>query len=201
MADGEHAVEAAVTAAETLSPVTSGLPGGSPPYGVDTVQLLRNTQQIQYQLSQMADQKASMLLAITFVIFSLSLGQARGAVLPPPPVLILGAAAFVAATLAVLSVLPSVRTPGSPQGSPNILFFGAFSHMSEEQYIATLLGGLGDNHAVFQTFARDIYQNGRVLSGKKYLLLGWAYRILLLGLFASATAWVTPYAAHAVGLR
>ncbi len=191
MADGERMLEA-VALAEPASP---------PPYGPDTVQLLRNTQQIQYQLSQMADQKASMLLAITFVIFSLSLGQARGAAPPQPPVLILGASAFMAAVLAVLAVLPSVRTPGTPQGVPNILFFGAFSRMSEEEYIKTLLSGLGDNHSVFQTFARDIYQNGKVLSGKKYLLLGWAYRILLVGLFASATAWLTPYAAHAAGLR
>jgi hypothetical protein len=188
----------AVALAETFAPAERVAP---PPYGPDTVQLLRNTQQIQYQLSQMADQKASMLLAITFVIFSLSLGQARGATLPQPPVLILGAAAFLAATMAVLAVLPSVKTPGSAAGTPNILFFGAFSHMSEEEYIATLLSGLSDNHAVFQTFARDIYQNGRVLSGKKYRLLGWAYRTLLLGLFASATAWVTPYLAQVLGLR
>jgi hypothetical protein len=190
MADGERILEA-VAPAETPPPA----------YGPDTVQLLRNTQQIQYQLSQMADQKASMLLAITFVIFSLSLGQTRGSTLPPLPILILGAAAFLAATLAVMAVLPSVGTPSATQGAPNILFFGAFSRMSEEEYIATLLSGLSDNHAVFQTFARDIYQNGRVLSGKKYRLLGWAYRILLVGLFASATAWVTPYAAHAAGLR
>jgi hypothetical protein len=189
MADGDGVLEAV---ARAESP---------PPYGPDTVQLLRNTQQIQYQLSQMADQKASMLLAITFVIFSLALGQSRGATVPQLPVLILGAAAFLAATLAVLAVLPSVRTPGSAEGMPNILFFGAFSRMSEEEYIRTLLSGLSDNHSVFQTFARDIYQNGRVLSGKKYRLLGWAYRILLIGLFASATAWITPYAAHTAGLR
>ncbi|HLZ75811.1 Pycsar system effector family protein [Phenylobacterium sp.] len=198
MADGERALEAAGLAEAAL--VGTG-PAGQPPYGPDTVQLLRNTQQIQYQLSQMADQKASMLLAITFVIFSLSLGQSHPGAIPQAPVLILGGTAFLAATLAVLAVLPSVKTPGPAQGAPNILFFGAFSHMSEDQYIRTLLSGLTDNHAVFQAFARDIYQNGQVLSGKKYRLLGWAYRILLLGLFSSATAWITPYAAHAAGLR
>jgi hypothetical protein len=197
MADGERVLEV-VAVAETSAPAE---PMAHPPYGPDTVQLLRNTQQIQYQLSQMADQKASMLLAITFVIFSLSLGQTKAGLIPQPPVLILGASAFLAATLAVMAVLPSVKTPGSAQGAPNILFFGAFSHMSEEAYIKTLLSGLSDNHSVFQTFARDIYQNGRVLSGKKYRLLGWAYRILLIGLFSSATAWITPYAAHAAGLR
>ena len=60
--------------------------------------MLRNTQAIQYQLSQMADQKANMLLAITFVVFSLALGQTKGGTAPSPPLLILGGFAFVAAT-------------------------------------------------------------------------------------------------------
>src|SRR5438046_3175751 len=87
----------------------------------DAVHLLRTTQQVQYQLSQMADQKASMLLGITFVIFTITVGQARiGA--PQPALLILGAAAFVAALLAVSAVLPSIRPPAAAEGSDNLLF-------------------------------------------------------------------------------
>ena len=75
-------------------------------YAPDGVHLLRTTQQIQYQLSQMADQKASMLLGITFVIFTISVSQAHNG--PPPlPILVLGGAAFLAALLAVFAVLPS----------------------------------------------------------------------------------------------
>ena len=39
--------------------------------------MLRTAQQIQYQLSQMADQKASILMGATFVVFTISVGQAR----------------------------------------------------------------------------------------------------------------------------
>ncbi|HEY3950143.1 Pycsar system effector family protein [Phenylobacterium sp.] len=171
-------------------------------FGPDAVQLLRTTQAIQYQLSQMADTKANIVLAITFVIFSLSLGQARGGAAPPLPLLVMGIAAFVAATLAVMAVLPSVRTPKPGAGGPvNILFFGAFSQLPEEEFIETLLAGLGDNRAVFETFARDIYQNGRVLALKKYRLLGYAYRVLLLGLFASATAFVVQLVLHWMAAR
>ncbi|MBS0363488.1 MAG: hypothetical protein JSR98_19100 [Proteobacteria bacterium] len=166
-------------------------------FGPDAVQLLRTTQAIQYQLSQMADTKANIVLAITFVIFSLTLGQAKGGSAPPLPLLLLGAAAFVSATLAVMAVLPSVRasTPRTDEGA-NILFFGAFSRLSEEEFTRRLLGSLGDNRAVFETFARDIYQNGHVLAVKKYRLLGYAYRVLLLGLFSSAAAFITPIIVH-----
>lgn len=190
MADGEQNLEAALAAAP-------------PPrtYSPDAVQLLRNTQQIQYQLSQMADQKASMLLAITFVIFSLTLGQARGAVAPTLPLLILGGFAFLAAVLAVLAVLPSVKTPAVAGGSANILFFGAFHRMEEQAYIDALIDRLTDDEAVYETFARDIYQNGQVLAGKKYRLLGYAYRVLLIGLFGSASAFVAPLIANWLSAR
>ena len=90
--------------------------------------------------------------------------------------------------------------PLSADGPRNILFFGAFSQLTEEAFIERLLGSLSDNRAVFETFAHDIYQNGRVLALKKYRLLGYAYRVLLVGLFVSAGAFVAPYAMKLVGL-
>src|SRR5881275_1267992 len=96
-------------------------------FAVDGVHLLRTTQQVQYQLSQMADQKASMLLGITFVVFTISVGQARVGAPPQPALLILGAAAFVSAILAVSAVLPSIRPPPADEGADNLLFFGVFS--------------------------------------------------------------------------
>jgi len=185
--------------AEGDQTAVSGVAARAPaPVSVDAVHLLRTTQQIQYQLSQMADQKASMLLGITFVIFTLSLGQARSG--PPTlPILILGGAAFVAATITVLAVLPQVAPSKSPGALPNILFFGVFSKMTERDYIDTLIRTLGDARAVHEAFARDIYQNGKVLAGKKYRLLGYAYRVLLVGLICSVLAFAIPPLAKAAG--
>src|SRR5580765_4643494 len=84
----------------------------------DGVHLLRTAQQVQYQLSQMADQKASMLLGITFVVFTIAVGQARTGT-PQPALVILGAAAFLAAVLAVMAVLPQIKPPPVSQGSDN----------------------------------------------------------------------------------
>jgi hypothetical protein len=174
-------------------PVAAPAEAAVRPFTPDAVHLLRTTQQVQYQLSQMADQKASMLLGITFVIFTIAVGQGRAGA-TQAPILILGGAAFVAALLTVLAVLPSIKPPplGAP-GSDNILFFGVFAQIPQEEYVQRLLGSLHDPRSVFEAFARDIHQNGRVLAGKKYRLLGYAYRVLLTGLVASFVAFVAPY--------
>lgn len=158
----------------------------------DTVHLLRTTMQAQYQLSQMADQKANMVLAASFVIFSVSISQAKSGA-PPLPLLVLGAAAFAAAALAVLAVLPSVKVPPAPDGPANILFFGSYTQLSEADFVERLLTVAQNPRASFEAFAHDIYQNGRVLAFKKYRYLAWAYRILLGGLIAAAAAFSIPY--------
>ncbi len=163
--------------------------GGFPP---ESVHLMRTAMQTQYQLSQMADQKANMLLAASFVIFTVTISMANTGA-RPLPLLVLGAAAFAAACLAVLAVLPSVKTPPRPEGPANLLFFGSFTQLSEPEFVERLLKAAGDQRTTFETFAHDIYQNGRVLAFKKYRYLGWAYRILLDGLVGSLTVFLIPY--------
>src|ERR1044072_7876678 len=68
----------------------------------NTIHVIRTAQQIHVVLSQMADQKANMLLAATFVIFTIAIGQVRS-MAEPLPVLILGGGAFFSALLAWLS--------------------------------------------------------------------------------------------------
>src|SRR3546814_10075580 len=89
--------------------------------GVQTCALPISAQQIHVQLSAMADTKASILMGATFVIFTITIGQAHGSA-APLPLLILGAAAFVSAVCAVLAILPSTRPP--EHGPLNLLFFG-----------------------------------------------------------------------------
>jgi hypothetical protein len=160
----------------------------------DAVQLLRTTQTVQYQLSQMADQKANMLLGVTFLIFTITVAQLRNGPVHLP-LLVLGGAAFLSALLAILAVLPAIKTPPPPaEGAiANMVFFGSFTQLDEEEYVARLLELAADNVAVYEAFAHDIYQNGRVLARKKYRLLGYAYRVLLAGLVGSGLAFAVPY--------
>jgi len=167
----------------------------APPRGrfaPDAVHLLRTTQQIQYQLSQMADQKASLLMGATFVIFSITVGQVKSGN-PPLALLILGVSAFLAALLAVMAVLPSTKVPPKVDGPANMLFFGSFTQMAEDDFVNLILDTVTDSDAVYAAFAHDIYQNGSVLARKKYRLLGYAYRVLIIGLVASFVAFLIHF--------
>jgi hypothetical protein len=163
-----------------------------PNYSPNAVHLMRTTQLAHLQLSAMADQKASILMGASFVIFTITIGQARGTT-PPLPLLILGAAAFLSAICAVLCVVPAFRRRKA--GTVNLLFFGSFTQLSEEEFTEQILAKLGDDDTIYRATARDIYQNGCVLQHKKYRMLGWAYRIFLAGLVASAAAFVVGYVA------
>ena len=57
-----------------------------------------------------------------------------------------------------------------------------------------LLEVVSDSRSVYEAFAHDIYQNGRILAQKKYRFLAYAYRVLLAGLVLSFLAFVASYA-------
>jgi hypothetical protein len=57
-------------------------------------------------LSQMADSKASILMGATFVVFTITVGQAKNGYLSPA-LLVLAAFAFASTMCAVMAVLPS----------------------------------------------------------------------------------------------
>ena len=160
-------------------------------YPVNAAHLMRTAQLAQLQLSAMADTKASILMGATFVIFTITIGQARGDG-APVPLLILGGAAFFSAIFAVLAVLPMTKKRKA-SGERNILFFGVFSQMAEEEFIDELTARIRTEDNIYRTMARDIHQAGCVLQNKKYRMLGYAYRVFLVGLVASCAAYVILY--------
>lgn len=145
----------------------------------NAVHLVRTTQQIQVQLSAMADQKASILMGAAFVVFTITLNQTAQRTVAPE-MMVLAAFALASAVLAVLAVLPATKPkPGAPL---NLLFFGSFTQLDQEDYIDRVLDQLGAEESVYRTMARDIYQNGQVLQRKKYKFLAMAYRTFLSGM-------------------
>ncbi len=159
-------------------------------FPANAIHLVRTSQQIHVQLSAMADHKASILMGATFVIFTITIGQARQSE-APIPLLILGASAFFSAVFAVLAILPATHYRKS--GPINLLFFGSFTRLSQDEYLDRIVEQLGSDETIYRTMARDIYQNGLVLERKKYRLLGYAYRIFLAGLTASFIAFIAQY--------
>ena len=161
-------------------------------FSPQAIHLVRTTQQINISLSQMADQKASILMGATFVVFTISIGQVRAGSFALP-LIILAVFSFVSALLAVYAVLPATRTKAQAPADRNILFFGTFTGMSEQEFADEVVNQLTTDEAVFRTMLRDIYQNGCVLQRKKYRFLGMAYRVFLLGLVVTIVSFMIMY--------
>lgn len=158
------------------------------PYSPHAIHLVRTSVQANMMLSQMADQKASILMGATFVVFTIVVGQARSGAIPIS-LGVLAVSAFLSAMCAVYAVLPSVGKGKLPP-NPNRLFFGHFTAMNEQVWVDEVLEELYADETVFRTMLHDVYQNGQVLATKKYKYLGYAYRIFMLGLTATLVAFM-----------
>ncbi len=162
-------------------------------FALQAVNAARQTTIANTTLSQMADQKASILMGATFLVFTVTLGQASRGGAAMVPLLIMGAFAFVAACFAVAVVMPSVRSKRPLSDRPNLMFFGVISQFEEEEYIERMLDSLADDESMYRLMFRDVWQNAQVLQHKKYRLLGYAYRTFLTGLIASAVVFAIQF--------
>lgn len=159
-------------------------------YGGDAVQAIRTASQAHYHLSAMADRKASMLMGASFVVFTLCVSQATTRGHLPLAMMVLAISAFLSAICSAAAVMPSILGGQNYKGQRNLMFFGGFADMSEDEYIAEMMDRLADQQKFLEMVARDVYQNGQVLAHKKYRLLTLAYSIFIIGLVASVVAFV-----------
>ncbi len=148
------------------------------------IYMLRTAQQHHVQLSMMADQKASALIAACFVTLSITFTYVSSHDANLPLLVIMGFA-ILSALCAVLAVLPRVQTNPSIVGPRNLLFFGEFADLTLDEFVARTRPLLEDNEAVYSAMLRDIYCLGRVLMQRKYRFLKLAYSCFLVGLVAA----------------
>lgn len=171
-----------------MEPTAQGAPPAVREYSPHAIHLVRTTQQMTLQLSQMADQKASILMGASFLVFSISVSRAFAGQLPVS-LAVLAGFAFLSSLCAVVAVLPSVSRSKGPVGA-NRLFFGHFTGRDEAEWTADVLEQLRNDETVFRTMLHDIYQNGQVLQRKKYRFMGYAYRVFIVGLVATLVSFV-----------
>jgi hypothetical protein len=168
-------------------------------YSNHAIHLVRTAQQMQLSLSQMADQKASILMGATFVVFTISVGQAKSGTITIS-LAVLALSAFLSALCAVYAVLPSIRPPKKGfVGKPNKLFFGHFTQLDEDEWTEGILEKLRSDEGVFRTMLHDMYQNGQVLQGKKYKYLGRAYRVFIAGLSITVITFIAEHVRAIMG--
>ncbi|WP_243394737.1 Pycsar system effector family protein [Leptospira adleri] len=146
--------------------------------------LLRTVHQHHVQLSLMADQKANILIAASFVILSLALGFLQRGTYVTGMILLMAFIA-VAASLAIFAVMPFTKRDKLKRKNP--LFFGDFANDDEETFFKNMESSLETDASLYKAISFDIYQMGRSIYFTKYRFIRWSYRFFLAGFFIGGT--------------
>ena len=135
-----------------------------------------------WALSEMADNKASILMGASFVVFSLSISDVASGK-ASFPLLVLTMFSFAATVLGVLTVRPNrLQKFKLDPNNVNIMFFGSYANISREEYINQVIKILSSEEETYRRLAKDIYDHGCSLRADKYRWLYWSYTLFLVGL-------------------
>ena len=167
--------------------------------GVET--LFRTNYRTHLDLSALADNKANIMISINGIIISILLASIYPRILENRYLLVPTAVLLVFCLLslvyAVLAARPRV-TEGQATleqvkaGKANILFFGTFSSMSEEEYVEGMRDFIREPERTYESMARDIYGLGSVLT-TKYRLLRLSYTLFMMGLIAGVLLFLVVF--------
>ena len=147
------------------------------------------------ELTGLADNKANMMVGINGLLASAAFGYvaprlADGRVAEALPALIPLVGCGLSLACAILSARPRLSTQafsfsGVRQSHANLMFFGHFSRLAPEEYVAGLRELETQPERLHEQMGRDIHSLGLVLA-KKYRLLRASYTALLATVIASA---------------
>ena len=165
-----------------------------PEKGIET--MFRVSSANHQRLSDMADNKANIMITVNAIILSAILSLLLRRLEDQPylifPTFLLITVSLVTIIFSILSTRPSIPNGSfTPQDiddkKVNLLFFGNFYKMPLAEYKAAILKTMEDRDMLYGNLIMDGYAQGIVL-GKKYRLLRVAYNIFMFGLIASVIA-------------
>ncbi len=153
--------------------------------------LMQGAQRHHIQLSQMADNKASMLITVSSLVLTISISRLNDPELRLG-IIVLTSFTLAALLMAILTVLPKYRPLKLTDTSKlpnyfNPIFFAHFSELPREQFFDLLGQTLRHDACIYEVLANDLYGLGIYLARHKYRYLRFAYLFFLSG-FISATA-------------
>ncbi len=162
--------------------------------GMQTMLRLTSTNHI--QLSEMADNKANILISVNAIIISLILSILLRK-LSTDPYLTIPAIVFLATSVATIVAAILATRPKVSVGTfehedvqnkkTNLLFFGNFHKMPMQDYENAMRTMMNDPDYLYSSIIQDIYNLGAVL-GKKYRLIRIAYNLFMYGIIVSVLA-------------
>jgi hypothetical protein len=146
--------------------------------------MLRTAQQHHVQLSVMADIKANIIITVSSIVLTMTLGRLDDPTLRVSAVTLL-IFTTLALLLAILAVLPKYRPlrlkSATLPANFNLLFFGHFAELSKERFLKEVSAAMKPDGTVYQTMATDLYSLGYYLAHFKYRYLRLSYLFFLTG--------------------
>jgi predicted metal-dependent HD superfamily phosphohydrolase len=173
-----------------------------PEKGIET--MFRITSGNNQRLSDMADNKAHILITVNSIILSAIISLVLRKLEENS---FLAIPSFILLTVSLLSMIFSILAtrPSIPEGTfttqdiddkkVNLLFFGNFYKMGLEEYTAGMLKVMDDKGFLYGTLIKDVYSQGVVL-GRKYRYLRVAYNIFMFGLIVAVIAYILASIFH-----
>jgi predicted metal-dependent HD superfamily phosphohydrolase len=165
-----------------------------PERGIET--MFRISSNNHQRLSDMADNKAHIMITTTSIIISVLLSLLLRKLEDNPqliiPTMLLLAVCVITMVFSILATRPNL-----PEGTftqqdidtrkVNLLFFGNFYKMSFEDYDSGMKQMMNDRDFLYGSLTKDVYSQGIVL-GRKYRLLRKGYNVFMYGIIASVIA-------------
>lgn len=146
--------------------------------------LIRTAQQHHVQLSAMADLKANIIITVSSVVLTVTLGRVNDAELKLSAITLL-CFTSIALILSILAVLPKYR-PLRLHGKElpphfNLFFFGHFAELSRERFLKEVAQHMRNDGSAYESMVTDLYSLGVYLAHYKYPYLRAAYLFFLSG--------------------
>lgn len=165
-----------------------------PERGIET--MFRITSANNQRLSDMADNKANILLTVNSIILSLvvtvllrKLDNDTHLLIPTIFLMVIVVLTMIFAILSTIPKIPNgyFNLDHLEHKKVNLLFFGNFYKMSYIDYEKGMGKAMEDSELLYGMLTRDVYSQG-VSLGRKYVLLRYAYGIFMFGLIISVIA-------------
>ncbi|MEJ2905529.1 Pycsar system effector family protein [Pedobacter panaciterrae] len=167
-----------------------------PGRGIET--MFRITSTNHQRLSDMADNKAHIMISTNSIILSVILSVLLRKLEDNPhliiPTLLLLIICVVTMVFSILATRPSIPTgvftpDDIKEKRVNLLFFGNFYRMSLPDYESGMIKMMDDRDFLYGSLIKDVYAQGVVL-GRKYRLLRIAYNVFMFGIVAAVLAFI-----------
>jgi hypothetical protein len=151
---------------------------------------IMSAQRHHIQLSRMADAKANIIITVSSIVLTISMGRLNDPELRLSMVTLAGFS-MAALLMAILAVLPKYRPlrledPTKLPSHFNIMFFGHFAEIPRDQFCRLWADALRTDAAVYENWTNDLYSMGIYLARHKYRYLRFSYVFFLTGFLVAA---------------